>query len=532
MRDINAATSASMSCRQCSFTIECQPGADQNAIALDHCKRHSCANYVCFPQLATPDIPLESDEQLAPAKTENAVRAVLEVLSRSLESNPTSVQLWSAYLNGCCVISKSSEIQDLFDQAIEYTSSPIIWLQYLSLDLPLRQKLEVAYSAMKSISSLTPSMDHDAKFISRAFLEAILSYCHLLHLTNGGAYVTSFLLHLANIPQFPDPPALDTRLADLDFTQLRAILSHEDAIVLLKCVLSVLVTDSLPTNILDSKDTMQCLIPDQTTLNFRIFVASLPTRLGRSKQIISVVTKILTSSLPSDDISDVLSVIAFFNCDKKSTWKKAFDDMLSGIGLSLMTPQIMLQAKGKAAETIVVAEHLRCLNSKVLASFALFVSQGHGSEVVFLTAALTLDETDNSMAWFHLIKLRMIYGLENQRYKTSLKQLLDKYISVNPSSTYDDIDLAEMLICLLTGPIDNPKFKLQADIVKIRGDKYFWLIALLLSSHLSGIPGKRDMGLEYASTFFNAAIDILPLGEAHEVWAAYSTCLLGMYVES
>lgn len=103
------------------------------------------------------------------------VKKALDVLSRALETNPTSVTLWIFYLLIYYSNTKSVGKDDMFSHAVKLNEDSYeLWLMYINSRRQLEDQLVAYDSALKALCSRTSASDRDGRHASACILDLFL----------------------------------------------------------------------------------------------------------------------------------------------------------------------------------------------------------------------------------------------------------------------------------------------------------------------------------------------------------------------
>lgn len=169
----------------------------------------------------------------------SALEKALGVLSKSLEANRDSEELWIEYLGLFSKNSTTEELRELSYQAVMYCATYNVWWTCLNLEKSVLGKQEICTEMIKFIIEIEESKE----FKSHSLVETLLYLCKLLEAREHHKLVYHCLLAALGKGKVED------KSKKLTILNLNPHLTKYDLALLWVCFLSVKCFDCLPTEL-------------------------------------------------------------------------------------------------------------------------------------------------------------------------------------------------------------------------------------------------------------------------------------------
>lgn len=166
----------------------------------------------------------------------SALEKALAVLSKSLELNRDSEELWIEYLSLFAKNSSADELRELSYQAVMYGATYNVWWTCLNLEKSVLGKQEICTEMIKFIIEV----EEDKKLKSHKLTETLLYLCKLLEAREHHKLMYHCLLAALGIGKVED------KSKKLMIANLEPHLTKNDLAILWICFLSVKCFHCLP----------------------------------------------------------------------------------------------------------------------------------------------------------------------------------------------------------------------------------------------------------------------------------------------
>ena len=163
----------------------------------------------------------------------------LSVLSKSLEANHDSEDLWIEYLTLFAKNSTAEDLRELSYQAVMYAATYNVWWTCLHLETDVQGKQEICTEMIKFVID----SDEDVDFKSHALLETLFYLCKLLQCRG----LTKLAFHCLSAAL--GKSSVDDTNEKITIGDFRTFLKNKDLALLWVCFLSFKCHNYLPENL-------------------------------------------------------------------------------------------------------------------------------------------------------------------------------------------------------------------------------------------------------------------------------------------